>query len=785
VASTRFLTRLHDRGDHHLPRTRYPSRRKLSVRHPASAPTSGKTNRSAPPGASAAGETPALNWEPRSDWVDVKKHGARGDGQADDTAAIQKVFDGVKAAASVYFPPGTYRVTRTVKLKGPLTGVLVVGHGRDTVLTWDGPEGGQLLLVDGLAMSRYVGLTFDGRGKAAVGLNHFSTLRFETEVVHRHLAFRNFTGAGFKAEKDDAYALAENTFENCLFEGCGHGTLSTSFNDYNWTYDGCEFRRCGTGIECHHGNFYARNCHFEDSRTVDVSARPEHGCSLRRCTSLRSNRFLDFDNSVSPLTVQDCHVAGWRGKDGAIRLHGAPVLLFDCRFAEPPDAQPPVRVLTPVQRLFLSNNAAPKGAELVAGKTDHLYPVPAGGRRGSVHSAAQSFLASEVRVPGKVFDARRDFGARGDLQGDDTAAVQRCIDAARQHGRGALAYLPRGQYLIKETLRITGADYFVGGSGPSTRLVWGGAKGGTTVAVHQPDRVTLEHMAIGNSEGVATEQGIDVLQTGGDGPTHMTYDGLFVFGMYQRQPLVKGLHLKGLGPREVVVLNAVEGNLRLIDAARATVLVRTSYEGAVTVEGKGPRREGFLGFMTRLSTNTTWGVTVRDNQNIVVSDLYVESADNGILLEGTPELPPGRATLTCSDFDLNLSLPKGKARPPGTGTALEVRDYAGEVFVGLCQFYQEPRETLLKVNAGDRTALHLFCCLFYGTTLAVRGAGAGAVHALGNQGVGHVTAEGVATYLDTRDAGAGEAVKALSRPLDDLRRLGDLDLSLNHPSAKR
>src|SRR3954447_20593406 len=66
----------------------------------------------------------------------------------------------------------------------------------------------RLFVADGLAMSRYVGLTFEGRGKAAVGFNHFSTLRFETEVVHRHLAFRNFTGAGFKAEKDDAYALA-------------------------------------------------------------------------------------------------------------------------------------------------------------------------------------------------------------------------------------------------------------------------------------------------------------------------------------------------------------------------------------------------------------------------------------------------------------------------------------------------------------------------------------------------------------------------------------------------
>jgi hypothetical protein len=33
---------------------------------------------------------PALNWEPRSDWVNVKTLGAVGDGIADDTDAIQK-----------------------------------------------------------------------------------------------------------------------------------------------------------------------------------------------------------------------------------------------------------------------------------------------------------------------------------------------------------------------------------------------------------------------------------------------------------------------------------------------------------------------------------------------------------------------------------------------------------------------------------------------------------------------------------------------------------------------
>ena len=283
---------------------------------------------------------PSLSWAPRSGWVNVKELGARGDAQTDDTAAIQKALASARNGSTIYLPPGTYKVTATLKLTGPLVGVSVMGHGRGTTLLWDGAPGGTVLTDDGVAYSRFVGIQFDGRGRAAVGFRHASFRRFETEVRHQHLAFRGFTDAAVLADPRDKYALAETSFENCLFEDCRRGVVFVSFNDYNYTFDGCEFRRCGTAIQCEHGNFYARNCHFEGSKVVDILARPEHGSSIRRCTSVGSAAFLHYANPVSPMTVQDCHVAAWRDEKGAIVLGGAPVLLFDCTFTGgPPDGE--------------------------------------------------------------------------------------------------------------------------------------------------------------------------------------------------------------------------------------------------------------------------------------------------------------------------------------------------------------------------------------------------------------------------------------------------------------
>ena len=65
---------------------------------------------------------PRLNWEERSDWINVKTKvtpKAVGDGVADDTAALQAALDSLKSEGyanpnTIYLPPGVYRITRTL-----------------------------------------------------------------------------------------------------------------------------------------------------------------------------------------------------------------------------------------------------------------------------------------------------------------------------------------------------------------------------------------------------------------------------------------------------------------------------------------------------------------------------------------------------------------------------------------------------------------------------------------------------------------------------------------------
>jgi hypothetical protein len=755
-----------------------------------------------------------LDWVPRSDWINVQERGAEGDGVTDDTAALQALCRDLESGQTLYFPPGTYRLTATLELTGPATGTALIGHGRKTRLWWDGPDDAPrfpfredeevvaMLKIDGLAHgARYEGLVFDGNHRADIGAWHRCDRRFETEVLYSHVAFLNFKKAGFLAHPEgglhgDTFATAEVLFRNVLFQDCAVGVSFTSFNDYNYTFDRCEFIRCGTGIECVRGNFYVRNTHFHASSVVDIRSHPEHASSIRRTTSYGSKAFVHHTSSVAPLTIEECHIGGWPagepyGPEGVpVVNEGVSMLIFDTYFNDAPDARPPV---------FTRRNLILSGCH-----TDHEGPVVGALRGPSQPDRAQEqhllttlvrtlpegaaprssltphtrFLATEWSLPQKIFDAQQDFGAAGDGRTDDTCAIQRTIDAAREHGDNALAYLPRGNYVIRETIRMEGSNYVVSGAGFHTRLLWRGEEGGTLWAVHHPQHLKLQQIMIGHHDAGVGANAIDIQHTD-DGRSHMTYEEVFVFGLYQKKPFERGIVFRDLARHSLVVLDRVQGNLRFTNCARAIVFAPVSYEGSLVIEGSDPVRDGFMGFQTRLSTVVDGGLYLRDNQSLVISDFYMEQSDAGWFFSGAPDLPAGRATLQFAKLHLNERLPD----PP---PPVQINNYHGEIAIGPGQLFGWPAAFTFEHSGPAPLTLTLLGSKFYEAMADwdfsphVQFAQWGNIHYGRFDRVSRRDPPPVRRNpeSDTEDTADDDTKAAMRRALGDLRRLGQLDLML-------
>jgi hypothetical protein len=719
-------------------------------------------------------QLPALNWLPRSDWISVKSTGAAGDGKTDDTEAIQMAFGMIKSGVTIYFPPGIYRITRTLLIVSPdkkaLKGVTIVGHGRNSRLVWGGDDGKAMIRQEGMAYSRWTGLDLDGADRASIGQHHFSTYTFETVHRKHHMAYRRFVKAGVYSDPTSPFAMAETSLENCLFERCGAGISFTKFNDYDISIDGCDFLACDVGVECVHGNFYIRNCHFESSSITDIISKPEHGCSVRRCTSRGSAMFLQHATSVGVLTVEGCAIASWRNTSAAITILGLPALVFDCTFtAAPLGAMCAMRLYSNVQHLISSKNVTALGLSLFnreafARERTRIYEIPAGRRRGATLDPGQRFFKSVADLPRRVFDARRDFGAKGNGKDDDTFPLQSTINAARAYGHGALAYVPAGTYVISETLNVSGGNYVFGGAGMlATYLNWRGAQDDATIAVEDSDHIVVEHMHMERTSG------IDILQIESGRPSYVTYDGLFLTRS-NNPPFAGGLHCKGLSKTCTVIIPCICGNLHFIDCGAATVLVPLSYYGSLIVEGRAPARDGLLGMLSRFSGAEDFNVLVKDSQSIVMSDYYSEQSGNIFRFEGQTGDPAGRIT---------LQSPKLHLQKPRATDVLEVHNYSGQISIGPSQFYGADTQGMV-VEADSHLDLLLVGNGFYNAPLRVTKHGQAIVYRLGNQSVGKIDAkDNELTTMFVDDAQAAE-LEMVATALDDLRRLGEVDLRLNH-----
>jgi hypothetical protein len=607
----------------------------------------------------------------RSDWVNVKTDvspAAVGDGVADDTAAIQQalsMLEGKRPAARVvYFPPGTYRITRSLSVTQVQGGALY-GHGRATVLLWDGASAGEavksrqgapvkagprMFHSNGFGRNLYFGLTFDGANRAAVGVDHASDNYYETRVRYQYCAFRNLVDSGIRVGFNQKTPSAEMMFFDCLFEKCARGVSFLDFNDYDNAFSRCIFRDNGTGIYCHRGNVYVHDCHFERSREQDLLL-PPHSHSIRRTTSNDSYAFVKWSQKGGHcllLAVQDCHVSNWSDPEGAIQLcNRGPALIFDSVFSNPAKPQSPA--------VHLVNEKSWDQILLTANlKGEGLKTLVDPGVNGTVREISRKdpgmliTLFADARwnhhptLPSKIFDAKTDFGAIGDNRTDDTRAIQATIDAARAYGKGAMAYLPAAEYAVSQTLKLGAGDYSFGGAiAWRARLNWKGEPGGTILRADDADGLRLNQFQLNVPKKTsATGLLATATQKG-----RLVCDGVFSGGAWQ--PEFRGTVFQDLPAGFKVTAPHIDGDVHILNCGNAQILLDywfMGYDGPLVMDGG--TGDGFIGINCAAGSHGKPDMTIRDSSSLVVGDYYTEQTHQALQADGKPGQRPGRITIS-------------------------------------------------------------------------------------------------------------------------------------------
>ncbi len=588
-------------------------------------------------------DLPELHQVKRSDWVNVKTDvnpGAIGDGLTDDTPAIQAALNKIGSHPGtpkvVYLPPGSYRITETLTLK-QRNGGMIIGHGISTRLIWDGESGGRMFWSNGAARQSYIGMVWDGAGKAGVGIDHDSKTFYETRVLHEHMEFRNFETAGIRVGHDQKLASAEMLFGNLIFNNNTHGVLIQSWNDYNNVFDGCNFNNNVYGIHAEKGNVVVRNSRFNSSKESDLYLST-HSHSARRVISTNSGRFIQTVRgpvSNGLIRVQDVIVTGWKDTRGAIvsGLRG-PLLIFDTTFMDPPGDHAPIKLDNPamMNQLAVLSNVASHSTSKVAdeGHNGRILSAASNRTNGSNLSPEQAFGYIPPSPPGYIFDVKEDCGARGDGVRDDTKHISECIAKAAANGPDSLVYFPSGAYRISRTLEIpTGSGFRVEGTGWHSQIIMSKSSTKPTLRIHDPEGLQIEHLTLSRKN-----EGTSLLQTGKNAGSVRYHN---VFGYHDDQRKNSPIIFDSLPEGTQVLAGHIDGRTQIHNSSEASILIGFLISVQLTVSGESPQT-GFLGILSHVSALDDFPLVIKDNQSLTITDWYNEQTRHLVLLEGNGQI---------------------------------------------------------------------------------------------------------------------------------------------------
>jgi len=382
--------------------------------------------------------------------VDVRREcGAKGDGLADDTDALQSGIERSARAAILYLPHGTYRITRPLVFKktgkgdeGSMVGPWLYGQSREKTI---------IRLADRAA-------GFDDRAKpreAVRGQSRPDGARMNADFFDRTIVHLTIdTGRNRGAIGIKFYSNNTGLMKDVLIRGDGACGLDLGFNDQN-------------------GPLLVQDVEIDG---FAVGVRTDHILNAQTLSRV-TIRNASETGLLHRGQVMACEALRVIGAPVAIDSGGNGVLtLVDCRLEAPPGVSGPAVRLTKghlyASRLTTSGYGSAiasdspggdAGGPEVAEYNSHP-PISLGDR-----SPAAGLRLTPAREPDVPFSTQaedwvcaNDFGAKIGDDDDDAQAFQKAIDGAARKGAHAVYLLPSkggdpNWYIMKGDVRVHGS----------------------------------------------------------------------------------------------------------------------------------------------------------------------------------------------------------------------------------------------------------------------------------------------------------------------------------------
>lgn len=159
-------------------------------------------------------------------WIDVKRSGALGDGVTDDTSAINTAISTSAVGSTIWFPPGTYKVTSTIVLYPNRTYLGAGGLVEKSIIQATSAVTGSILAAQGWTTNatssdnpiKISGLCIQGPGQTTGSAHGLTLLNFWSRM--EDLFFVNVAGDGI--HMSDKTVNGTNTITNSASENTIH-----------------------------------------------------------------------------------------------------------------------------------------------------------------------------------------------------------------------------------------------------------------------------------------------------------------------------------------------------------------------------------------------------------------------------------------------------------------------------------------------------------------------------------------------------------------------------------